>query len=233
VTPQTHAVLLSTAATLAFVHTFIGVDHSLPFVVLGRAREWSLSRTLTITALCGLAHVASSVALGLLGVWLGASLEELAVVQTLRGGVAAWLMIAFGGVYAGHALWSKRPHRHLHVHADGSVHSHPHDHRGDDHHRHVAAMDKSNVFWALFLIFVLGPCEPLIPLLMAAQGVWSTGVAVVLVFGGVTLATMLSVVAAGWYGVRQIQLAKLTTHADVLAGVAICVSGVLVRWFEI
>ena len=39
-------VLITTAAYLAFLHTLVGVDHSLPFVVLGKARGWSLRRTL-------------------------------------------------------------------------------------------------------------------------------------------------------------------------------------------
>lgn len=234
-TPQSQTVLLSTAATIAFVHTVIGVDHSLPFVVLGRARSWSLSRVLAITALCGAGHVGSSVLLGVAGMWLGTSLEHLSWLQSLRGGLAAWLLIAFGTIYALHALWARRPHRHLHVHRDGEIHSHTHDHRQHAHHTHVTQADHSNVFWSLFLIFVLGPCEPLIPLLMApaSQSAWSTCVAVIAVFGGVTLATMLGVVAAGWYGAQQVHLQRLSAHADVFAGVAIGVSGVLVKVFEI
>lgn len=50
--------------------------------------------------------------------------------------------------------------------------------------------------WALFIVFVFGPCEPLIPVLMypAADSNW-TGVAIVCAaFGFATLATMLGVV---------------------------------------
>lgn len=50
--------------------------------------------------------------------------------------------------------------------------------------------------WALFIVFVFGPCEPLIPVLMypAAESNW-TGVAIVCAaFGFATLATMLGVV---------------------------------------
>jgi nickel/cobalt exporter len=61
------AVLAATAAGLGFIHTAIGVDHYLPFVALGRARRWSLSRTLLVTALCGAGHVAGSLLLGAAG----------------------------------------------------------------------------------------------------------------------------------------------------------------------
>ena len=70
----TVTLLLGTAAALASFHTLIGVDHSIPFIVLGRARAWSLRRTLGVTGACGLAHVASSVLIGSLGVLLGVTL---------------------------------------------------------------------------------------------------------------------------------------------------------------
>ena len=49
---------LGTTASLAIIHTFLGVDHSLPFVALARAREWSLTPTLFVTFLCGVGLVA-------------------------------------------------------------------------------------------------------------------------------------------------------------------------------
>ena len=39
-------ILALTAATIGFVHTITGPDHYLPFIVIGRARRWSLARTL-------------------------------------------------------------------------------------------------------------------------------------------------------------------------------------------
>ena len=72
----TVSLLLGTAAVLASFHTLIGVDHSIPFIVLGRARGWSLRRTLGVTGACGLAHVASSVLIGSLGVLLGVKVQQ-------------------------------------------------------------------------------------------------------------------------------------------------------------
>ena len=65
------AVLLSTAATVGLVHTLVGVDHSMPFVVLARAQRWSLRKLLGVTTACGGLHVISSVLIGLIGVGLG------------------------------------------------------------------------------------------------------------------------------------------------------------------
>ena len=57
-------ILLVTAASIAFLHTLLGPDHYVVFTAMGKARSWSLARTLRITFLCGLGHVLSSVLIG-------------------------------------------------------------------------------------------------------------------------------------------------------------------------
>ena len=59
---------------------------------------------------------------------------------------------------------------------DGTVHDHTHDHHESHAHMHEAPAGRTNLTpWALFIIFVLGPCEPLIPLfvLPASRGDWA------------------------------------------------------------
>jgi len=164
-------IILASAATIAVVHTVIGIDHYLPFIVLSRAGGWSLRKTLAWTFVCGLGHVLSSVALGLLGVGLGWALSSLQRFESVRGEIAGIALIGFGVVYLAWGLWrGRRGHTHVHVHADGSLHSHPHDHPGvepapHESPEHVSAHNRT--LWVLFTIFVLGPCEPLIPLLIA------------------------------------------------------------------
>ena len=128
----TASLLLGSAASLAAVHTLIGVDHSIPFIVMGRARGWSLRRTLGVTGACGLVHVSSSVLIGLVGVGLGVALDRLAWLESARSNVSASLLIGFGLAYAAWALWRTfrgREHTHRHTHADGTTHSHAHGHQ--------------------------------------------------------------------------------------------------------
>ena len=79
------------------------------------------------------------------------------------------MLIAFGLMYF---IWGVRQsyknkkHTHTHVHADGNLHLHTHDHHNEHLHAHEES-DKSKFnFWVIFAIFVFGPCEPLIPILM-------------------------------------------------------------------
>ena len=86
--------------------------------------------------------------------------------------------------------------------------------------------------WILFILFVLGPCEALVPLLMvpaAAHSWWGLGV-VVLVFGLATLATMLVVTIALLHGLRLVSLGPLTRWSHALAGLTLCVGGGAIQW---
>lgn len=93
------ALLSVTAVSLGFIHTVLGPDHYLPFIVLSEAKKWSLRKTMLITFFCGIGHVLSSVILGLVGIAVGISVSKLVSVESFRGNIAAWLFISFGLVY--------------------------------------------------------------------------------------------------------------------------------------
>ena len=226
--------LCGTAATIGFVHTLFGPDHYLPFIVMSRARRWSLGRTAFITVLCGLGHVLNSVLLGLIGVAFGVALTRLEAFEGLRGSMAAWLLIAFGFTYfvwGIHRALRNRPHQHAHVHADGEVHTHGHTHVSEHSHAH-GATSRSLTPWILFTIFVFGPCEPLIPILMypAARSSLAGMVMVAAVFAATTIATMLSVVLLSAWGVSFARLGPLERYTHALAGATICLSGLAIQF---
>lgn len=227
------SVLLLTAASVAFLHTVLGPDHYLGFVALSKARDWSLIKTLRITALCGLGHVLSSVVIGAIGIIIGAELTRLVAIESGRGSLAGWALLAFGLAYFAWGLKRiGRGHEHTHLHAHGDVmHSHPHDHHGEHAHPHIERSG-SITPWAMFIIFVLGPCEALIPLFMYPAAVDSNGLvlAVALVFGAVTLLTMLTAVTIGVVGLRQIRIPRLERYAHAIAGASIFACGAAINF---
>jgi ABC-type nickel/cobalt efflux system permease component RcnA len=233
--PVTLNVLLGTATSIAVLHTLIGVDHTLPFIALGRARNWSLSRVLMVTAACGVGHVLSSVVLGILALAFGRALFELKWLEAQRGSLASVLLIAFGAFFAVRALVRSlrgKTHSHSHVHADGVVHEHPHHHAHAAHvHPHAAPDARSTTVWTLFIIFVLGPCEPLVPLMLAPATLAHTSwvVLVVVVFSAATIAVMLAVVSLGYLGLARISQPFIERHAELFAGLAIAACGVAIR----
>ena len=146
-----------------------------------------------------------SVALGLIGLSLGWAVFRLEAVESARGAIAGWLLIAFGLVYTAWGLTRaarNRPHTHMHVHDDGTLHAHEHVHVAAHLHPHPAtsptARREAMTPWVLFTVFLFGPCEPLIPLLMypAAKGHPLDVLIVTLLFAAVTIGTMLLIVAS-------------------------------------
>jgi len=205
-------ILAGAAAAIGFVHTVFGPDHYLPFIVLSKARQWSIVKTVIVTFLCGLGHVLSSVALGFIGIALGIAVFKLEAIESFRGELAAWILIAFGFTYfvwGIHRAIRNRPHTHIHTSKSGSL-----------------------TPWILFTIFIFGPCEPLIPLVMypAAKGDMMNVVIVAFVFGLTTISTMLGIVLASSYGLAKLPLGKLEKYSHALAGLAILLCGGAIKF---
>ncbi|MFM7136847.1 MAG: hypothetical protein ACKO1M_07230 [Planctomycetota bacterium] len=213
---MTHETLLlcATAVSLGVIHTALGPDHYLPFVAMSRAGGWSVRKTLGVTAACGLGHVAGSVAIGAVGLLLGLAVMRLEQLETFRGDLAAWLLIAFGVAYLSWGVMRGM---------QGRPHAHP----------HAAAQPAAAVWapWLAFLVFVFGPCEPLIPLLMvpASQASLTAVAAVATAFALATVLTMLVAVMALRHGLSWVQLPGLGRFGHALAGLAILMCGVLVK----
>lgn len=227
-------ILAGAAASMGFFHTLIGPDHYLPFVVMQRAGKWSTRKTVSVTVLCGIGHVLSSVFLGIIGIALGIAVSKLESVESYRGSIAAWSLIAFGMVYF---IWGIRrairnkPHKHIHVHGRGIEHVHRHTHSREHVHIHENESSGNMTPWILFTIFVLGPCEPLIPLLMypAAKNSIPGLMMVTGIFGIVTVITMLCMVIISTSGINLIPVKRLERYTHAFAGAAICLSGLAIQ----
>ena len=228
------ALLSFTAISIGFVHTILGPDHYLPFIVLSLAKKWSLRKTMIITFFCGIGHVLSSVILGLIGIAVGVSVSKLVAVESFRGNVAAWLFIAFGLVYmiiSIRNLIRKRKHSHPHFHYNKGEHLHEHDHHYEHTHIHEEEVFKTTP-WVIFLIFVFGPCEPLIPLVMypAASHNFQGAVIVSILFSIVTITTMMSIVLAFNLGLNKINLKPVEKYSHLIAGSMIFFSGLAIQF---
>ena len=227
--------LAVTAVSIGFFHTLLGPDHYLPFIMMARAGEWSRSKTAVVTALCGLGHVASSVLLGFAGILLGTQLSRLEAFESARGDIAAWLLIVFGLVYF---VWGvrravrNRPHTHEHRHPGGVLHDHSHDHQEDHAHAHVEKEKPNYTPWILFVIFVLGPCEPLIPVLIYPAAKYDVGSAMLVasIFSIVTVGTMLAAVFLALSGVKLVRLGRFERYSHALAGAIVMLSGLGIRF---
>lgn len=228
-------ILLVTAASIGFIHTLIGPDHYVPFIVMAKSQQWSRTKTSLVTFLCGIGHVLSSVVLGIIGMAMGVAVGKLEAIESFRGNLAGWALIAFGLAYM---IWGirraikNRPHTHLHFHSDGSSHSHDHNHHDGHAHVHPAPQKANITPWILFTVFIFGPCEPLIPILMypAAKNSLPGLVIVTTVFALATIGTMMTIVLVSLFGISFLPMQKLERYSHALAGATIFMCGAAIQF---
>jgi sulfite exporter TauE/SafE len=227
-------VLIASAGSLGFIHTILGPDHYIPFIVMSKSEKWSKTKTFWITVISGAGHVAGTVILGLIGILLGIAAGKFGFIQEMRGSIAAWGLISFGIIYL---LWGLKrafrnvTHTHSHYH-EGVMHSHTHSHKGEHAHVHVQKRKSNITPWVIFTIFVFGPCEALIPLLIypaANIGIFGV-IAVILVFAAATIGTMTTVVMVSLFGIEIIPFRKFERYSHALAGMVVFLSGVSVQF---
>jgi len=233
---ELHTLLLTTLI-IGTIHTLIGVDHYVPFIAMNRVNGWSIKKTMLIVLACGIGHVLSSVLLGFAGIGLSIGLSTLVNIESVRGELATYFLIAFGLIYM---LWgiksayNNRPHRHI----TPVGHAIEHVHRSTEHiHNHQQANGKKsrNAFWSLFILFALGPCEPLIPIIMYPAATMNTFalVSVTLLFSVCTIATMLVATYTGIIGINLIKIQKFESYSHILAGFSIFSCGLMIMFFNI
>ena len=234
------SIILTTAVSIAFIHTLVGVDHYVPFIVLSRANSWSLKKTMLIVLFCGIGHVLSSVILGFAGIALSAGVSLLVDIESKRGEFATYFFIIFGLIYTIYGIRRAVKNKtHKHITPEGYIitHAHAHTHgkneyenKNDSDHAHRDGKKKINMFWGLFILFVLGPCEPLIPIIMYPAATRNTFalICVTVCFAVCTIATMLTATFIGFKGIRLLNMEKLERYSHVLAGSAILSCGLAV-----
>jgi nickel/cobalt exporter len=202
---ESFSALIISTITIAVIHAF-APDHWLPFVMIGKTQKWSRPKHVWITSIAGIGHVGSSVVLGGIGILLGIATIQLEGVEAIRGNIGVLLLIGFGIAYA---VWGLK--------------------RSQNHHHHSFQLtDKKAVtLWTLFAVFVLGPCEPLIPLMFLATAYGVTGVVVVTaVFGLVTLLMMVGQTLLGASGIQHIKHELAERYSHAMAGFVIVLTGV-------
>lgn len=204
---QNFLILLFSTFIVGCVHTLLGPDHYLPFIALSKSKNWSLRKTVSITAACGMGHILSGLVLGLAALSVGSILTQLEFIETVRGEIAAWSLTVFGFIYC---IWGIRKAVKNQTHSHKGLHKHNHD-----------ESKKEATPWILFLIFIFGPCEPLIPLIIypaVHDSVFHT-VLVILVFGMSTLLVMLTVVVSSSYGLKRfVRFPFFERYGNAMAG---------------
>lgn len=208
-------ILLSTAISIGVIHTITGPDHYVPFVVMAKSKGWTLKKTSSVTLMCGLGHVSSSIIIGIIGIIFGVGLSKIEFLESQRGDIAGWLFIIIGALYLIFGITKRITHQKPHTHKLPKFLTRKNS-------------DRKISPWSLFLIFVFGPCEVLIPMLMyPAAHENSTAILLVSVtFSIATLLTMLAVVLPLSFLTVKIPFKNIHKYSNVLVGITLLTCGI-------
>ena len=235
--------------TVAFLHAAIPT-HWLPFVVAARAQQWNKPKTLAVTGVAGAGHVLFTIALGVLVVWGGMTINSR--IGKLFPLIAGGALIALGlfyllrqirGTGLGHLFGGHSHHQHeYHSHGDvtqPNVHAHEHERVEQEDEIGVIKQRWSQrrsdwvVIAGLFALLTFSPCEAFLPVfLIGAQYGWS-GFA--LLSATLAIATVAGMVVFTWLtlaGLEVLNFRALEKFESGILGGVLCLLGLLIIVFE-
>jgi hypothetical protein len=199
---------------LSSTHAFIP-NHWIPLVAIGRAEGWSRSETLAITAITGLAHVISTILIGVLVGLLGHGLSTRhALVASV---VAPSVLVGLGVVYLALDVTTRRRHRHQFATMG----------RGKK-------VSRFSIVASLCVAMFLSPCIEIEAYYFTAGILgWQGIVAVSLVYLVVTVLGMLILVDLGRKGAARIRSSFLEHHEKGVTGLLLVALGALAYFVEL
>ncbi|KAK3241183.1 hypothetical protein CYMTET_49029 [Cymbomonas tetramitiformis] len=193
-------------STVSVLHSLLPT-HWLPFSVVGRAQNWTLGKTLLITAAGGFCHVVSTTLLGL----TAATMANVFLSEESIHSMASILLIIMGLIYILQFSLGMGGHSH---------HHHPNMER-------VAVA-------GLILVPTLSPCATTLPVFLTAASSADFLVLSVLLLAS-TLTVMLTLVTLSFLGVAHIKKSYfegISRYDKVMVGTCLCVIGVLTQFFH-
>ena len=201
--------LLGGGFVAAFLHAALPT-HWLPFVLVGRAQRWRLTRVMTVAVTAGLAHIASTALVGSLIVAAGLALN--AWIGGLLPHLSAALLFIFGAFYLARASLQKP------ITATGPEAEVP----------EPAVSDRA-AFWGLVLMMAVTPGEVLLPIYLssATEGVAALALLTFSFAAGTVLGmTLLAALASAGYSILRLE--RWARYEGAILGVALILIGFLV-----
>jgi len=195
--------LVSGSILLSLLHAIIP-NHWLPILAIGRKEHWSLREILSITAVAGLSHVASTLIIGWTLVFFGWEVSK--NFDGITPYIAPAVLIFIGIVF----IYRHHKHKHFHV--------------ADQEHQN----SKMKMVMTLSFAMFFSPCLEIEAYFLAAsaQGIWWTAL-MSIVYAVITLSGMLIWVTIAFRGLNKFNWHKLEHKAGIVAGATLIATGVL------
>jgi nickel/cobalt transporter (NicO) family protein len=207
--------ILIGSVSLSVIHALIP-NHWIPLLAIGKSEKWTKAEILSATAIAGIAHITSTVIIGIIvgfaGFKLSSSFEMITTV------IAPVILIAIGVIYLILDFVQSRHHHH-HEHIRIKTNS---------------GKSKFAILLSLSFAMFLSPCLELEAYYFQAGTAGWTGIIMVsIVYMLVTVSAMIILV---WLGLKGMDLMKtdfLEHHNKSIAGIVLILLGVLAFFVKI
>lgn len=189
---------------ISLLHAVIP-SHWLPLLAIGRKENWGLKETERVTFIAGLAHVLSTIIIGILLGLIGIELSE--QIDRFTHIIAPSVLILIG-------LYFVRQHYiHHHFHLQNQK---------------IAGKSKSKIISVLIIAMFLSPCLEIEAyfLLAGAKGWWLL-VSIALMYSFVSIAGMLLWIRFAYKGLLKLNWHKWEHNAGLISGGVLIVTGIL------
>jgi len=173
-------------------------------LAIGRKEQWSLSETSRVTLIAGLAHATSTVLIGAVLAFIGASLSV--VVENFTAYIAPGLLVVLGGFY----IYQHSRHHHFHMHG------------------HPERVSKNKLIVSLASAMFFSPCfEIEAYFLVAGTMSWWTVILLAVLYTVVTVGGMVIWVRFAYRGLHHMNWHSLEHNAGIITGAILMVTGVI------
>lgn len=196
--------IITGSLLISLLHAVIP-NHWLPVLAIGKKEGWSLAETSRITFIAGLAHVISTIVIGLLLGLIGSELS--AHIEDFTKIIAPSILILMG-------LYFLRQHyRHHHFHIDK---------------KEVERKSKKSIILALVIAMFLSPCMEIEAyFLLAGSKGWYVLAAIAAMYSIITITGMLIWIRIVYKGLLKLNWHKWEHNAGIITGLVLIVTGII------
>ena len=189
---------------ISLLHAVIP-NHWLPVLAIGRKEGWTLAETTRVTFISGLAHVVSTVLIGLLLGLIGSELTEHIEDFTKIIGPSILILMGF--------YFIRQHFQHHHFHLEGDL---------------VKKKSKKSIIIGLVLAMFLSPCMEIEGyfLLAGSQG-WYLLAAISAIYSIITIAGMVIWIRVVYKGLLKLNWHKWEHNAGIITGLVLIITGII------
>ncbi len=204
--------LFAGSFTLSLVHAVIP-NHWMPMVIIGKTEKWGTVYTLFITFIAGVAHIISTI---LIGIFIGIFGYKLSQnFEILTKTLASLILIVLGVVYL--IINFKSGHKHEHLND-----------------KSISPKTKFSIIFSLCVMMFLSPCIEIEAYYFTAGIFGLKGILLVsIVYLIITPLSMLLLVFLSMKGIKKIKLHFFEHNEKSITGVLLIILGIFAYFVEI